>query len=161
MMDADVERLAEVIDQLSILDEGTEEEETLARLGVLGNGQQCSPQSRIFAPLLGAFDKPLVEAVVGRRAQMFPDVHRQTVDVVDQVAGMDPEESGQEHSCRCGQVRPASVLDLREIGLADFAAQLAIDSAGDFSLGQFATQAAGRPFHDSQLSKLFTKRHCN
>src|SRR5436190_291133 len=52
-----------------------------------------------------------------------------------------------------------SILDLRQIGLADRSEPLFLDGPHDFLLSHLAAKTAQRPFHLPQVPKFFTEIH--
>ncbi len=83
------------------------------------------------------------------------------VEIVDQIAGVHPEEAGQQEPGRTGEVRPRASLELREIRLADPSAQLVTHSARDLSLRELPPQPTSHPLEQTQFRKLLTQSHCN
>src|SRR5258707_1731569 len=83
------------------------------------------------------------------------------VEIVDQIAGMHPEETGQQQPGRTGEVGPRTPSELREIGLADPTSQLLAHTSGDFGLSELPPQPASHPFKETQFRQLLSKRHCN
>jgi hypothetical protein len=64
-----------------------------------------------------------------------------------------------QHTRGIGQVRARSVLDLREIGLADALAQLFPDGVHDFLLSHLAAQAAQGAFNLPQVAHFLAQLH--
>src|SRR5258708_9578148 len=54
---------------------------------------------------------------------------------------------------------PGAILDLREIGLAQTAADLALHGGGQFLLSHGTAQAAERPFDGAEGAEFVTKFH--
>src|SRR6185295_7356414 len=81
--------------------------------------------------------------------------------VADQVAGMDFEELCEEAACGVGEVRTRAAFDLGEVRLAEVAAELTADGAGDFELAHLAAQAPQLAFDRAERPDLFAERHCN
>src|ERR1019366_6960366 len=69
------------------------------------------------------------------------------------------EEPRQQHARRIGQVRARSTLDLRQIGLAQSAAQLFFERHGEVLLRHFSFHAAQRAFDQAQVAEFFAEFH--
>src|SRR5437867_879367 len=113
---------------------------------------------RMICELLGPADQPEVEIVFER-----PDVGRQfrvkNLGIVDEIAGMDFEELGERHPRGVRQMWPRAALDLREVGLADRDAHLALDRIRERLLGHFAVEATESALDIAEEAELFAESH--
>src|SRR5438874_427675 len=69
------------------------------------------------------------------------------------------EEVRQQQPGVIGQVPPVSVLDLRQVRLADGTARFLPDRPHDFLLRHLAAETAQRAFHLPQVPKFFAESH--
>src|SRR5207237_10400926 len=83
------------------------------------------------------------------------------LEVVEEIARMDLEETRQRLPRAAGEMEPRAVLDLGEVGLADAPSELVADGVGDLGLGHLAAETAGGPFEDAQAGHLFSELHGN
>src|SRR5688500_2851831 len=108
-------RFDETIDQRPVLDDRAEEDQTVARFLVPGDGQQCPAEGAILLERLSSIDEPVIDAVV-----MFVALlrwrGRALIEIVDEVAGVDLEEPGQDLPGVGREMAPRTALDLGEIG---------------------------------------------
>ena len=56
---------------------------------------------------------------------------------------------------------PGAVLDLREIGLAEAAAEFLFESQREVALRHLAAEFAERTFDQAQVAEFFSELHCN
>src|SRR5712691_2114300 len=107
---------------------------------------------------LGAADQPQVEVVFQR-----PYIGRQlgvvSLRVVNEIPGMDFEETRERHPRRVRQVRPNAALDLRKVRLADRNADLALDRLRKRLLRQLAMEATESAFHGTEETDFFAECH--
>src|SRR5262249_8590050 len=106
-------------------------------------------------------DQPEVEFVVEDVTEARRDRSDIVVQIVDQVTGMDPEETRQQGPGVAGEVAPGAALDLGEVGLADAAAQCAADGGADLDLSHLAVEAAGVSLEGAQAGELIAESHNN
>src|SRR5258708_2605879 len=97
-----------------------------------------------FPEALGQIGRP--EDLRLDRAQFRLKSWRIAFRVVYQKTWIDPEESRQQFARCVRQMGPGAILDLREIRLAQTAADLALHRGGQFLLGHRTAQAAERTF---------------
>src|SRR5690349_21357882 len=127
------------------------------------DGEQRAAELRIAAQTFGAVDEPQVQLILGG-ADVGNEFGMKSVGIVHQVAGMDFEESCEQHARGVSEMRPRPAFDLREIGLADGLAEFLADGPDDFLLGQFAIGAAESAFDFAEVAEFFAESHiaiCN
>src|SRR4029078_8539087 len=121
-----LENLKQPFRQTWIFKNRAEQDQTHARILVSGNRHQCLSQFGISSKAFRAADEPEVELVFVR-ADIGDALGRETLRIVDKIAGMHFEKARQQHACRVGHMRSCAALDPREIRLADRFAQLFFD----------------------------------
>src|SRR5262249_18065243 len=141
--------------------DGREKPKAVARVLVARNGHECAAQLTIVGELFRAVNEPEIELVVNDVSLPRRQRRRRVVEIVDEMSGMDAEKPRQQSARRNGEMAVFAALDLREIGLADAAAELLADGAADFDLGHLAVETAGVPFECSQPGELFAECHNN
>ena len=75
-----------------------------------------------------------------------------TFRIVNQISGMNVEESCQQQARLVGEVRPRAIFNLREIALADLHFEVASDCFYDFLLRHLTTKAAQIAFHQAEVA---------
>src|SRR5260370_14464617 len=124
------------------------------------DGQQPALKRGIRRELFGAGKKPGIDLRVDR-PQFRLKPRRIPFRVVHQKTWIDAEESRQQLArCVC-QMRPGATLDLREIRLAQTAADLALHRGGQFLLCHRTAQAAERTFDGPKRAEFVAKFHGN
>src|SRR5437016_662643 len=152
------ERLQQMVNKLTILDDGCEEPKAVSRVLVARDGHERAAQLTIIRELLGAVDEPEIELFVD--VVPLPERQRRDVlEIVDQVAGMDAEEARQQRARLAGEVAALAALDLRQVRLADAGCELFADGLADLDLGHLAVEAAGVAFESAEPGKLFAECH--
>ena len=112
------EDLEEAVYQGGGFEDGLEEQEAAARVLVVGQGEERVAEIAVAVEALGSGDEPEVEFVfIG--AEVGDELGVVALGVVDEVAGVDVEELGEEQAGGVGEVGACSALDLGEVGLAD------------------------------------------
>src|SRR5205085_7399253 len=149
-----------MVDEPVIVHDRREEPKAVARVFVARDGHQRAAQLAVVAELLRAVDQPEIELVVD--VVPLPGRQRRYVlQIVDQVPGMDAEEARQQRPRVAGEVAALAALNLRQVGLADAAAELLSESLADFDLGHLAVEAAGVAFEGAEPGELFAECHNN
>src|SRR5258707_12683984 len=108
---------------------------------MFSDGLECVLQRRIGRELFGAGEKPGIDFRVDS-AQFRLQPRRVAFGVVDQKTWIDAEESRQQFARRVRQVWPGAILDLREIRLAQTAANFVLHGSGQFLMGHRSAQSA-------------------
>src|SRR5439155_16769912 len=129
-----------------------------ARLAVARDGEQRPADLRMAAEALGAADQPEVEPVL-QRAGVRGELVVKALGIVDQIAGVDVEELGQDEARRVGQVAAGSALDLGQVRLADRPPVLLLELAHDLELGDVPAEAAEDALDLAQEAGLLAERH--
>ena len=125
---------------------------------MLGDGQKCTLQHRIRRELFGAGKEPGIDfRVDGPQFRLQPG--RIAFRVVHQETWVNAEESRQQLARRMCQVGPGAILDLREIRLAQTAADLGLHGRGQFLLCHRTAQAAKRAFDGAEGAEFVAKFH--
>src|SRR5258708_3699488 len=135
---------SEALGQIGRPENFRQEQNGPARVFMFRDGQKSALKRRIRRELFGAGKKPGIDFRVDR-PQFRLQPRRIAFRVVHQKTWIDTEESRQQLArCVC-QMRPGATLDLREIRLAQTAADLALHRGGQFLLRHRTAQAAERP----------------
>jgi hypothetical protein len=87
--------------------------------------------------LIGAGKEPRIDSGVFR-AQNGLQFTGETRGIVDKEAGKDTEEARQQFAGRVGHVRPRTVFNLREVGLAESTTEFLFHGVDNFRLGHGA-----------------------
>src|SRR5216684_8001445 len=125
---------------------------------MLRDDQKRTLKRRIGRDLFGAGKKPGINFRVNG-TQFRLQARRVAFRVIHEKAGIDAEESCQEFArCVC-EMRPGAILDLREIRLAQTAADFALHRGGQFLLGHRTAQAAERTFDGAEGAEFVAKFH--
>src|ERR1700704_381681 len=125
---------------------------------MLRDGQQRTLKHRNGRELFGAGKKPGIDFCVDG-AQFRLQAWRVAFWIVHQKAWINSEESRQQLArCMC-QVGPGAILDLREIRLAQTAADLVLHRGGQLLLSHRATQSAKRTFNGAEGTEFVAKFH--
>ena len=150
----------QAIDEIGRFDDGADEQEALARIGVVGELQQRARELDVVGELLRAFAEPVVERSFAR-AKVGGELGVKSRRVGDEIAGVHLEEAREELTRMMRQMRARAALDLREIRLAEGGVELGADGADDFLLAHLAAEAAQFAFHLAQRSDFLAEGHCN
>src|SRR5260370_2164825 len=153
-----VQDFSETFGQIGRRENFRQEQNRPARILMLRDRLECVLQSRISRELFGAGKKPGIDLRVdGAQFRLQP--RRVAFGVVHQETWIDAEESRQQLAGRVRQVWSRTILDLREIRLAQTAANLVLHRSGQFLLGHRAAQPAKRTFDGAEGAKFVTKFH--
>src|SRR5437879_8271244 len=125
---------------------------------MLRDGQKRALKRRIGRKLFGAGKKPGIDFRVNG-TQFRLQARRVAFWVIHEKAWIDAEEPRQQLARGVRQVRPSAVLDLREIRLAQTAANFALHGGGQFLLGHRTTQPAERTFDCAEGAEFVAKFH--
>src|SRR5258708_26744136 len=128
------------------------------RFFVFSIGQESALKNGVCGELLSAGKKPGIDFRVNS-AQFRLQPWRVTLRGVHQKSGIDAEESRQKLARRVRQVRSGAILDLREIRLAQAAADLALHRGSKFLLGHRTAQSAERTFHRAEGAEFVAEFH--
>src|SRR5258708_10056103 len=160
LMIARMHDFSEALGQIGRPENFRQEQNGPARVFMLGDGQKSALKRRIRRELFGAGKKPGIDFRVDR-PQFRLKPRRIAFRVVHQKTWIDTEESRQQLAgCVC-QMRPYATLDLREIRLAQTAADLALHRGAESLLRHRTAQAAERTFHRAEGTKFVAKFHGN
>src|SRR6266481_176184 len=158
LMIALVQDFPEALGQIGRAEDLRQEQNRPARVFMLRDGQKRALKHRISRELFGAGIKPGIDLRLDR-AQFRLKSWRIAFRVVYQKTWIDPEESRQQFArCVC-QMGPGAVLDLREIRLAQTAADLCLHRGGQFLLSHGTAQAAERTFDGAEGTEFVAKFH--
>src|SRR5258708_4373454 len=125
---------------------------------MLRDGQKRTLKHRIRRELFGAGKKPGIDLRVdGTQFRLEP--RRIAFRVVHEKSWIDAEESGQQLARGVWQLGPAAILELREVGLAQSAANLALHRGGEFLLRQRTGKVAERIFEGAEGAEFVDKFH--
>lgn len=152
------ENLKEAVDEARGFNDGVEQQEALAGLGMTGKSQKRVAKFGVAMKALGSIDEPEVELVV-KGACVAQELGVVAFGVVDQVARMDLEEFGEQGAGLVGEVRAGSALDLGEIALAHGGAGFGFDGAEEFLLCHRAVETTEVSFHFTEVAEFFTEFH--
>src|SRR6267378_1225251 len=158
VMIARVQNLSEALGQVGRTENFRQEQNRPARVFVLRDDQKCTLKRRIRRELFGAGKKPGIDFRVNR-TQFRLQARRVAFRVIHEKAGIDAEESCQEFARGVRQVRPGAILDLREIRLAQTAADFALHRGGQLLLGHRTAQSAERTFDGAEGAEFLAKFH--
>jgi hypothetical protein len=155
----------EAVEKCGRLNDGLNEEEAAARVGVIGQGKEGLAECGVATEALCAADEPEVELVLDA-AEVGEELGVVALGVVDEVAGVDLEELREEQARGVGEVRAGAALDLREIGLADggFAGLFAggvlqLDGADELLLGHGAVDATEVALDFAEITDFVCEFH--
>src|SRR5713226_6569729 len=149
---------SEALGQIGRPENFRQEQNGPARIFMLGDGQKSALKRRIRRELFGAGKKPGIDFRVDR-TQFRLQPRRIAFRVVHQKTWIDAEESRQQLArCVC-QMRPGTTLDLREIRVAQTAADLALHRGGQFLLRHRTAQAAERTFDGPKGAEFVAEFH--
>src|ERR1700694_2177194 len=158
LMIAVVQYFSEALGQIGRPENFRQEQNRPAGVFMLRDCQKCTLKRRIGRELFGAGIKPGIDFRFDR-AQFRLKTRRIAFRVVHQKSWIDAEESRQQFArCVC-QMRPGAILDLREIRLAQTAADLALHRRGQFLLSHRTAQAAERTFDCAEGAEFVAKFH--
>jgi hypothetical protein len=158
LMIARMHDFSEALGQIGRPENFRQEQNGPARVFMLRDGQECTLKRRIRRKLFGAGKKPGIDFRVDR-TQFRLKTWRVTFRVVHEKTWIDTEESRQQLArCVC-QMRPGTTLDLREIRLAQTAADLALHRGGQFLLRHGTAQAAERTFDCAEGTEFVAEFH--
>ena len=125
---------------------------------MLSDGQESALENGVCCELFSAGKKPGIHFRVNG-AQFRLQARCVTLRVVHQKTWIDAEESRQQLACRVCQMGPGAIFDLREIRLAQAAADLALHRGSKFLLGHRATQSAEGTFHRAEGAEFVAEFH--
>ncbi len=125
---------------------------------MLRDSEKRTLKDRIGRELLGAGKKPGIDFRIDR-TQFRLKSRRVALRIVHQKSWIDAEESRQEFARCVRQMGPGAILDLREIRLAQTAANLALHRGGQFLLSHRTAQAAERTFDGAEGAEFVAKFH--
>ena len=157
------EDLKEAVGERGCVEYGLEQQETAARIFVMREGEKGLAEVFVAAEALGAGDEPEVKLVFGG-AEIGEEFGVVALRIVDQIARMHLEESGEEQTSGVGEVRTGAALDLREIGLTEggFAVGclgIGLNSADELLLGHGAVEAAKAAFDLAEIADFVAEFH--
>ena len=112
----------------------------------------------VAGEFLGAVYQPQVKPIL-HRAQVAGQLGVVALGIVDQVSGMDFEEAGEEHPRGVSKMGAGAAFYLREIGLAEAAADFPFEGAGEILLGHLAAESAQRAFDEAEVAEFFAEFH--
>src|SRR5262250_1267544 len=116
------------------------------------------PHFRISREILGAGKEPGINLGVNG-AQIRLQTRRVPFRVIHEKSGIDTEEASQQVARRVRQMRTKSAFNLRQVRLAQAAADFALHSLGDFQLSHRTTQATKRAFDGAEGAKFVAESH--
>jgi len=149
---------SEALGQIGRPENFRQEQNGPARVFMFRDGQKSALKRRIRRELFGAGEKPGIDFRVDR-TQFRLKPGRIPFRVVHQKTRIDAEESRQQLARCVRQVRPGATLDLREIRLAQTAADLTLHRGGQFLLRHRAAQAAERTFDCAEGTEFVAEFH--
>src|ERR1700686_3951394 len=158
LMIAVVQYFSEALGQIGRPENLGQEQNRPARVFMLRDGQKCALKNRISRELFGAGIKPGIDFRFDR-AQFRLKTWRIAFRVVHQKSWIDAEESRQQFARCVRQMRPGAILDLREIRLAQTAADLTLHRGGQFLLCHRTAQAAERTFDCAEGAEFVAEFH--
>src|SRR5260370_10316359 len=160
LMTAVVQNFPEALGQVRCPENFCQKQNGPARVFMFRDGQQSALKRRIGRELFGAGKKPGIDFRVDR-TQFRLQPRRIAFRVVHQKTWIDAEESRQQLAgCVC-EMGPGATLDLREIRLAQTAADLALHRGGQFLLRHRTAHAAERTFDGPKGAEFVAKFHGN
>jgi hypothetical protein len=148
----------EPLREARIFENFSKQDQAKARIGVAGYGEQGTVEIGVAGEAFGSGYQPEVKFVF-EGADVGDEFVLIAFGIIDQVAGMHFEEFGEEHAGGVGEVRARSGFDLREVALRDGFAELFLDKAREFDLGDFAIEAAESAFDFAEIAEFFTESH--
>src|ERR1700682_4063142 len=158
LMIARMQDFSEALGQIGRPENFRQEQNRPTRVFVFRDGEKCTLKHRISGELFGAGIKPGIDFRFDR-AQFRLKTWRIAFRVVHQKSWIDAEESRQQFArCVC-QMWPGATLDLREIALAQTAADLALHRRGQFLLSHRTAQAAERTFDCAEGAEFVAEFH--
>ena len=137
---------------------GAEQYQAAAGVVAMGEHFQKIAELGILAKAPGAFEKPKVE-LVGTDGKTGNQFRVKAFGIVDQKAGMNFEEAGEQFSRAFGHVGPGAIFDLRQIRLAESAASFAAGSNDDFGLSHVSAEAAEHSLGASEVADFVAEFH--
>ena len=157
--------MEEAVEEWWRVDDGLDEEETAARVGVVGQNKERLAECGVATEALGAGNEPEVELVLDG-AEVGEEFGVVALGVVDEIAGVDLEEFGEQKARGVGEVWAGAAFDLGEIGLANgglaglFAgAILLLDGADQLLLGHSAVEAAEITLDFAEITDFIAQLH--
>src|SRR5260370_2500105 len=153
-----VQDFSETFGQIGRPENFRQEQNRPTRILMLRDRLECVLQRRIRCELFGAGKKPGINfRVDGAQFRLQP--RRVAFGVVHQKTWIDAEESRQQFAGRVRQVWPRAILDLREIRLAQTAANFVLHRSGQFLLGHRTAQPSKGTLDCAEGAKFVTKFH--
>src|SRR5438128_2051690 len=125
---------------------------------MLRDDQKRTLKRWISRKLFGASKKPGVNLRVNG-TQFRLQARRVTFRIIHQKAWIDAEESRQQLTCRMGQMGPGAILDLREIRLAQAAANFVLHRRCEFLLGHRTAHSTEGTFYSAEGAEFVAEFH--
>jgi hypothetical protein len=159
---AGLQYFEETVDECGSFENGLHEKEAAARVGVVGDGEQCTGEIGVATEAFGAGDEPEVELVLGG-SEVGDELGVIALGVVDEVAGMDLKELCEEKAGGVGEMRTCSALDLGEVRLANGSAVgrsgIGLNGADKLLLGHGAIEATEVAFDFAKIADFVAEFH--
>src|SRR4051812_6299003 len=144
--------------QIRGIENGADQREAAARVGVAGQLDQSFVRFGIIMKPLRAADQSEIELVF-ESAHVRGQLVVIALGIVDQIAGVDLEETGQRHARAVGQMPALAALNLREISLTDGGPKFAGDRFGDCLLSHLAIEPAQGSFNRTEVTEFLADGH--
>jgi hypothetical protein len=155
---ARMQNLPETICQTGRAKNLGEEQQRPARIFVLRDGQKPTAKLRISGKLFRAGVQPGINLGVDSPERGL-QLGRVAFRIIDQESGIHAEELREKRTRTVREVRTCPALDLREIGLAQAAADFALHGFSKLLLGHRTAQTTQGTFYGAQRTEFIAESH--